>query len=458
MSNPAPSNNSKESQNSELVLVSKSESIVRRFRAVNEEFKMDFAVFSDPDALNAAENQVKGAKCFVIDCIEDKIGTVAGVVQSVKYISNTAYIVVIVGAKVDTDSLDIIKKSGASVVILDTDYFESSRVEFILSQVLRTSYVPIKVSDLIPDSSLECALYHIMPFNQRFIKFFNPGYNIDAKFIEKYTPINEIYIRREDVDKWSEYLKTYPADDENASIRSGRAKFLKLHYNFIDLALMITDQSTSATFAKGNEQLKNIVGFVDELSEAIKVFNDPWEFINNSSVGDFGSVERGAAIASYANLISSRLGVKNTKEVMISALLADLGCLLLSPTTNRKVRNGQFNQLTKEEMAEYHKHPSHSLNQCLSRKLQLSDTIKKNILQSHERVDRQGFPNKIPPEKISMQAMIVKLATELDAFMQIRMGKVAKRTKDIKTVFIPNVINDAGSYPVLLRTALHDIF
>jgi len=109
VSSPTTGNTGKESQNTELVLVSKSETIIKRFRAVNEEFKMEFAAFADPDALNAAENQVKGAKCFVIDCIEDKIGTVAGVVQSVKYISNTAYIVVIVGAKVDTDLLDIIK-------------------------------------------------------------------------------------------------------------------------------------------------------------------------------------------------------------------------------------------------------------------------------------------------------------------------------------------------------------
>jgi hypothetical protein len=445
-------------QNSDLILISKMPSIVKRFRSVEEEFQLSFAKFDDVELLNSSESQSKAAKCFVIDCIEEKPGTIAGIVQSAKYFSNSAYIVVVVGSKIDTDSLDIIKKSGASAIILDADYFDSSRIEFILSQVLKTAYVPIKVSDLVADSVLECPLFYILPVNQKFIKFYNPGNNIDAKFIEKYLPTNEIYIRREDINRWSEYLKTFPASDENVDIRGGRAKFLKLHYSFIDLALMITDQSTAATFAKGNEQLKEIVGFVDELSETIKIFKDPWGFINNSSVGDFGSVERGAAVAAYANLIASRLGIKNPKEVMISALLADVGCLLLSPGTNRKVRNEGVESLSKEELAEYSKHPSYSLNQCLSRKLQLSENIKKNILQSHERMDRSGFPNRPAPEKITMQAMIVKLAAELDLFMQVRMGKAAKKSTDIKTVFIPKVINDAASYPVLLRTALQEIF
>jgi hypothetical protein len=331
-------------------------------------------------------------------------------------------------------------------------------MEFILSQVLNSSYVPIKVTDLIPESALECPLFTILPYNQKFLKFYNPGNPIDAKFIEKYAPANEIYIRRDDIEKWSEYLKTYPSDDENAGVRSGRSKFLRLHYSFIDLALMITDKSSVATFSKGNEQLKEIVGFVDELSETLAGFKDPWEFINNSSIGNFGSVERGAAIAAYANMIAIKMKIQNPKEVMISALLADIGCLLLSPGTSRKLRQGQIDKFTKEELAEYHKHPSYSLNQCLSRKLQLSEPIKKNILQSHERVDRNGFPGRVASEKIVMPAMIVKLATELDEFMQIRMGKVVKRTKDIRTEFVPRIMLETGSYPVILRTSLNSIF
>ena len=98
-------------QNTDLILISKTPSIVKRFRSVEEEFQLSFAKFDDVELLNSSENQSKAAKCFVIDCIEEKPGTIAGIVQSVKYFSNSAYIVVVVGSKIDVDSLDIIKKS-----------------------------------------------------------------------------------------------------------------------------------------------------------------------------------------------------------------------------------------------------------------------------------------------------------------------------------------------------------
>lgn len=441
----------------DLILISSKTSIVKRCRSISDDFKVHHLEYDSVDHLIMTKAKPQ-AKCFILDCTNEPSRSIPGYVKSIRYLNPNAFIVAIIKSKVTSEELDSSDYSGVSVVVLESDFFESSRVDFIISQILRSSYIPVKVGDLYPHSSVNCPLYLIMPYNQKFVKFYSPNTQIDERFLDKYIAANEIYIQRDDLDIWSEYIQNNTQRDQEASFRIGRIKFLQLHYEFINLALMLTDQTTKSTFAKGNQQLQQVLSFSSSLSDIIAAFPDPWEFINNSSVGDFGSVERGAAVAAYASLIAQRVGVDDLNEIILSALLADVGCLLFPPEISRKIRAGNFDELRSEEMQIYCQHPVTSLNQCLAKKLQLSEVVKTNIIQSHERLDKRGFPNQVAPGKICLQAMIIKLATELDAFMQVRMGTVARKGKDIKESFVPSTLSQGEAYPYVLMELLTKIF
>lgn len=102
--------------------------------------------------------------------------------------------------------------------------------------------------------------------------------------------------------------------------------------------------------------------------------------------------------------------------------------------------------MNSEETMEYEKHPIFSLNQCLSRKLPLSEMVKNIILQSHERNDQKGFPNRPRGDKLSEDAMLVQLCWDLDSISQVRMGEERKNIEDIKKHIYQKSQSDTGRY------------
>jgi HD-GYP domain-containing protein (c-di-GMP phosphodiesterase class II) len=97
---------------------------------------------------------------------------------------------------------------------------------------------------------------------------------------------------------------------------------------------------------------------------------------------------------------------------------------------------------------EYQKHPIYSLNQCLARKIPLSEPMKMMILQSHERVDQKGFPHRINPDKISEEAMLIRLCWELDSKTQVRIGESRPEISKIIEEMASITTSEKGNYSI----------
>lgn len=431
----------------DLAVISKNSRFHERADKLAKGFQFESHWFkSDEDFFTESESY-KTITSVLLDCSHlERPNEVAGFVQVAKQAAPDSYILVVASSKLPPEDARIAKTSGASLVVMDNEYITTSKIEFVLSQVIRSAYIPVKTLDLMPGSQIPIPLFHLMPMNRRFLKVAKPDTSIRSDFLEKYYDVGDLFIQRKDLDAWVEYSQSFKSEDEAGLLRQCRLKFLQLNQSFLNLILMISDQSSAASFATGRELYETCRKFAFELHGSLIHVPDPWKIISSSAIGDFGSVERSPAIAAYAGILSSLHKIGFSEEVMVGALLADVGYLELSPSTTQKIRNNKFDQLNAEELMEYHKHPIYSLNNCLSRKLPLTESIKDMILMSHERMDQKGFPNRPRADKLTEESMLVRLCWELDNRAQMHWGEKRADIEEIKQGLAQSLSADSGNF------------
>ena len=235
--------------------------------------------------------------------------------------------------------------------------------------------------------------------------------------------VGEVYVRREDISRFQKYVETH-IDASAAGLQSRcRVQFLAFTATYTQLIYLLTDQSESASFQAGKALFEKLSQLSGDLITTLAALGEAWDVVNNSAIGDFGSIDRAPAIAAYAGLFSLMSGIGEPKDIMISALIADVGIIELPVEVTRRLRASKAKDLSGEDKSLYEKHPTISMNCALARKLPIDEALRKIILCTHEQFDGKGFPGKTLPDKVPWEDFLIQLAEILDQRSLIRMGQ-----------------------------------
>lgn len=408
----------------DVLVISDDPKMIKRTNEVCNDFGYTMASVDDIMKLMDNDALASGVPFVILSSVKtSNEQEIAGLVQTVKQLSQDCYLLVVVDKKVTTDGMAFIKKSGANILLLEPEFFDTSKLEFIASQKIRASFIPAKAAEFKVGTKTNFALFHMMPLNKKFLPVLFASTEITKEKQVKMETVGEIYVRREDIGKYEKYL-AQNMDKTAAGLKSRcRAQYLNLSSVYIDLVLLLTDQSESSSFVAGKELYEKTSNLANDLIVGLGAVGEAWDIINNSAVGEFGSVERAPAVAAYGGLFSLLASIGNTTDVMLAAMISDIGMLELHSRTTKKFRGGSEVVLHPEEEEEYKKHPVISLNRALSRKLPIPENIKNIILTIHERIDQKGFPNRIRPEKIPEESQLIQFCELLDKACALRMGQ-----------------------------------
>jgi response regulator RpfG family c-di-GMP phosphodiesterase len=415
----------------EVLFVGSEPELHQRCEGLCREFEYSFATCKSAD--DFADNYESFGIISVIVLSAASVSReadVAGLVQVVKQFAADSFILVVADKKLKPESAVFIKKSGANLVMLENEVLHTCKLEFVTSQKIKSSMIPMKVSELVKDTTPDFTIYHMMPLNRKFLPVFHAGQPLTEAKLKKVATVGEVYLKREEISKYKVYINTYQ-DKSAAGLNSRcRAQFLELSSAFIDLILLIIDQSEHASYDTGKVLLERCSLLASDLLMSLGSVGDAWSIINNSAVGEFGSVERAPAVAAYSGLYSLMGSIGNQDDAMLAALLSDIGLLELNPRSFQKLRHNQ--DLHAEDILSYEKHPVFSLNLLLSRKLPLTEIVKNIILHTHERSDGKGFPNKARGEKVPMESFLVAFSELVDRGSLISWGKLRVDPNEVR--------------------------
>lgn len=358
---------------------------------------------------------------------------VIGQVQALRQFFAEAFVLIIAEKKIPPSDASFIKKSGCNYVMLDNEFETTIRLEYILQQVVKAAYIPVKATDFKVGTQIDFHVYTMMPLNQKILPVIQPGTVLSENRAEKLKTVGELYVKRHHAKIYSDYISIHEDKSAKGLANRCRAQFFTVAHAHTDLIFILTDQAEAASYEEGKRLLTGCMDLAKDLLMTLASLEEPWGIIDQSTFGMIGATDRSIMIASMAALLSFQSSIGNSDDIMMAGLFCDLGLLDLSPSCLGKIDSEQGrSELSPEDQVVFLKHPILSINRLLERKMQLPEQIKEIIHCTHENADKKGFPRKILPEKIPLESMFIHFAETIDLAFRVNFGKARESYPEVR--------------------------
>lgn len=440
-----------------LVGISSDTKLNERLKNISDEFQFNVEFFKNCDEVSEkydANINIRVAVLSVVDV--SSTSDIAGHLQVLKYACQQAYTILIVDRKLPTDCVGFIKKSGADLIIDESDVYDTSFLEFILSQRIRGFMIPVKPQDFKVESVVPFKVMTVLPLNEKYLPLILPNEKLKPSKIEKIRTTRELYVSRDDIEKLQEYINLNCDRSAEGIVSRCRITYLSLCKSHTEFIITLFDKSDRATFSAGKLLLDKSAALASEMLTNLSTLTDPWAIINNGTVGETSPVERSPAIAAMAGLTAMNLNNISTEDIILAGFLADVGCLTLPPSLLQKMRQGKTAELSEDEMKRFKQHPVYSVNKCLDKKIPLSEKIKMIISTTHERLDGSGYPKNrtCDPKSIPKESQILQFCEMVDQKLKIKMGEKNEDSKEIQLQIVKEEINKKSVLDISLAGEL----
>jgi response regulator RpfG family c-di-GMP phosphodiesterase len=411
-------------KSSDVIVIAKEGCLSMRLNDICCEFSFSSKRWNDTIQFSN-ENQSYQAKVVVLSITSAQNKIYAGQwIKEMRSRCKTAFILCVASKIFDAETLAHLEKCGADLIFLEHEVIDSSKLEFTLTQLIKYKFLPIKSSELVADKELTFNVYHLLPMRKKYLPVLFAGTSPSKQRLNMIEKVGEFYIQRHDTGAFSDYMNKHHDDSTIGIQNKCRGLFLSLFANYVSLALSLTTQSSHGDFKDGEELINQCRKYCKEILALLGETSDAHAIVTNSSIGDFGSVERAPAIAAYAGIFAllAEEEADDIESIMVGSLLTDLGIIMLPPDLTKKFRGTRLVSLTKEEDAIYRHHPTMSLNVLLSRRLQIANGLRKIITSTHERADGNGYPNQISG-RIPIQSQYIAFCEAYDRLVSVRIGE-----------------------------------
>ena len=403
--------------------------VLSRIQELSSEFNYSFNHWKNIDELMEATDDYR----LVICAMSDPSGKskAKDFAQVAHQVCPSAFIICSVSGTLAKETATFAKKSGANLILLEEELLTTSKLDYACSEVIRASYLAIKATDLTPGKELGFDVYHLLPQRQKFIKFAFEGDLLPEEKLKKVQLVGEIYIERNAASKFADYIKKHQDLSAAGLATRCRAEFLALYASYANLAFLLTDQSEHSSYKEGEALVKKCRILSGELVNTLASHGNAFDIVNNSTVGEFGSVERTPAIAAYAGLFALQMELDKIDEIMMATLLSTIGLLITPFAVSAKIRHDRLDDMTPEEVAAYHRYPSESLDLALGRKLPIDPALRELILCVNEKANGSGFPRGTSDPKIPIGSQLIRFCTQLDRRTLVKLGGTRNNPQDV---------------------------
>lgn len=408
----------KQENSSDILFIGKQDEI-RIFENIAQKFSYTFRSISTIDDI--LEAQVNPSLLVVSEFSDSNEVSVDELIQISRQQFPEAYLILIVEKELTKDRFNFLSKLGARTVMLKRE-INTGKVSFAISQILKASYVPLKAIDLVADIQIPFSIYHLIPYSKKFLQLTKEGDILSQSKIDKYLKGPELYIQRQEIKQLNDFIKNTTDKSARGLAKRCRANFVALQDEFTNLVFDLSDESNRVSFGEGQELFNRCAKICEDLLMNLAEFPKAWEIINNSSIGEFGSLERSPAVAAYCGMFALNVDVKSISDLMLVALLVDIGMISLDDKITDKIREEQ--NLDKEEVLFIRKVPQLSLDMVLARKVAMTERVRNVLLGVYERADGKGYPKGLYEEKLTVESQLVRFAKIFDSKTMLKLGAI----------------------------------
>ncbi|MBC7371574.1 MAG: hypothetical protein H7326_08420, partial [Bdellovibrionaceae bacterium] len=398
----------------EFLVVAKEADVVAHARDVAEFFGFNSEFFSSAESLaSEAESKTSPLVVFISLLEYADQEQMLGAVRHVHGIYARSQVIVTIRGNESSEDRQQLRLAGVHRFILHHEMQTSSKFYYLCSLLVHGTYLPVPVTDLFPGTAVDFNGFHKLPINQNFLPVIFAGFVFSDKKYRRLESVKQVYVKREELNRYRKYIEAYHDNRGNALKKRCRAMMMSLMGSYTELILLLSldaDHHQETLQAQLDQFADTAVSLGDYLKDCPDTFN----VIAQSLEFQFCKHERGPYVLAYALFIAQSCGITSLKEIIMAALLSDLGLLELPPTCYRQLQSRGALMLEPNDMEKYQHHPMSSLNRAMLRELPLSDEIKSILVCTHERADEKGFPNQVPADKLPFESQLIHFCKILD--------------------------------------------
>ncbi len=281
------------------------------------------------------------------------------------------------------------------------------------------AYRAVQVTDLTPGTVLDFDTYIYLPANGKYIKFSNNGEEIDAEQIDRLNKHvkKSLHISVSDASRFFEHTANHLKNIQSSETMSSTEKSERIREAVRGVFGELFAGGATATSAGKQivEDCQKILSQYIGLGSAVNWY----EKLLASSSQESDAYSHSGNTSTYAGLFSIALGLGNTQDVALAALLHDVGLAKVPADVLAKSET----EWSAVERSLYQAHPEHSVRIIQERKLVLPEKVQTIVLQHHETWCGSGYPKGLRGNRISIEAQLLSFADEFDRLTSIQKGE-----------------------------------
>ncbi len=440
-------------RNADVVLLTESIKYRQRAEALAQRFSSKTVLFSsEREYIDQVESHDKADFIILTASRLEKEQDMLQVIQAIKFIAPRSTLIMVANKKSSSEAAASFKKSGGGLFLFESTFLNESKLDFYYSLNSTGDLIPIKSSEILTGKELPVTILHILPLNKKLLPVIRKGEAVDRPKLQKLNEIGEFYIRRNDLDMYIKWFEKNMEGSSNSIKARCRLQFLNMTVTYKTLVGLMIDQAATSSFSAGKELIEKCRGLARNLISSLSDVGDAWDVINLATFSDFTPLDRSPAIAAYAGFLSLTCNVGDPVDVMICALMADLGLLEFSPeTASQFLLKGPGSLVTEDEKKIFRDHPTVGLAVCLDKRLPLTNQMKEIILATHEVPNGKGFPTGTKA-RIPYEAQLIRFCDHLDNESRVIFGKERNNPSEVRKKMVQeNLLSADGTYsPELL--------
>ncbi|MBT3235793.1 MAG: HD domain-containing protein [Bdellovibrionales bacterium] len=279
----------------------------------------------------------------------------------------------------------------------------------------------IELQSILPNQVLGFDIFIFMPINGKYISYISGKDPVDENRLKrlKFKKVNFIYIRQEDLAKYSKYISSAVRD--KLSQKGGQNK----REAIISSAEMIIN---SVDMLSGDDDLVDWSNNCVEVTKAVvdeivktKELSNAYDKIMDFFSSNPSIINHSLAVSSLGVVISMALGnfsPRTLTEVAYGGLVHDVGLGDVSEKIIEKYLRSE--QMNSEESKIFKEHPDNGVR-VLSKIIKsknITDNVLKIVYEHHEMWDGSGYPQGIAGPTLAYLPKIITIADRIALAMQ----------------------------------------